>query len=232
MGQSLLVVRCGFAQRVVCPSAFECTARRGVHPRRLRHRGLLAIVLGAPLCISGRFSGSGSSGIHQLYGQHRRIRRSENHRRAQPAHRLFRRRVRLHDRVLDNRVRARAAMSATARDDMSGSSSVTGIRVIGVNVDDETRCAHYAGASDIIAIKFKCCGKWFPCHKCHEELAGHAAEVWPKEQFKTPAVLCGGCSRRLTIRQYLDCDSMCPLCGRQFNPGCARHYDLYFDVSF
>ncbi|MGI8821067.1 MAG: CHY zinc finger protein [Chthoniobacterales bacterium] len=96
-------------------------------------------------------------------------------------------------------------------------------------MDEETRCAHYQGERDIIVIKFKCCGKWFPCHKCHAELADHAAEVWPKNQFDARAVLCGGCGHQLTVREYLDCGSVCPRCRHQFNPGCANHYRFYFE---
>ena len=105
------------------------------------------------------------------------------------------------------------------------------VTVIGIDVDPETRCAHYHGHRDIIAIKFKCCGRWFPCHSCHAEFAGHAAEVWPKEEFNTPAVLCGACGHQLSVREYLDCGSACPNCGGQFNPGCAKHYQLYFEQT-
>lgn len=107
---------------------------------------------------------------------------------------------------------------------------VHGTSVTGLNVDGETRCAHYHEERDIIAIKFKCCGKWFPCHECHAALAGHAAEVWPKEEFDAPAILCGGCGHQSTVRDYLACDSVCPRCRRKFNPGCAKHYYLYFEA--
>jgi uncharacterized CHY-type Zn-finger protein len=102
--------------------------------------------------------------------------------------------------------------------------------VMGVDVDPQTRCAHYHDESDIIAIQFKCCGKWFSCHQCHTILAGHTAEVWSKEEFGERAILCGNCGQQLTIREYLQCESVCPHCGRQFNPGCARHYHLYFEM--
>jgi uncharacterized CHY-type Zn-finger protein len=106
---------------------------------------------------------------------------------------------------------------------------VHGLKVIGVNADAETRCAHYHSERDIIAMKFKCCGDWFPCHECHAVLTGHATVVWPKGEFDTPAILCGACGNQLTIREYLDCDSVCPQCGRQFNPGCAEHRHFYFE---
>ena len=106
---------------------------------------------------------------------------------------------------------------------------IHGVNVRGANVDAETRCAHYRSEDDIIALKFRCCGDWFPCHQCHAELADHAVAVWPKEEFETRAILCGGCGHQLTIREYLDCGSTCPCCRQSFNPGCANHYHLYFE---
>lgn len=105
---------------------------------------------------------------------------------------------------------------------------IHGLEVNGVDVDPESRCLHYHGPSDIVALKFKCCGKWFPCHHCHAELSDHAGSLWPRPKFDELAVLCGGCGHQLTIREYLDCDSVCPRCGRQFNPGCAKHAHYYF----
>ncbi|HEV3243329.1 MAG TPA: CHY zinc finger protein [Chthoniobacterales bacterium] len=102
--------------------------------------------------------------------------------------------------------------------------------VMGVDVDPQTRCAHYHNERDIIAIKFKCCGKWFSCHQCHATLAGHTAEVWLKEEFGERSVLCGNCGEQLSIREYLQCESVCPHCEHQFNPGCARHHHLYFEM--
>jgi uncharacterized CHY-type Zn-finger protein len=107
--------------------------------------------------------------------------------------------------------------------------TIHGVEINGVDVDLETRCAHYHSERDIIAIKFNCCGDWFPCHECHAELAGHTAIVWPKGEHDVFAVLCGACGRQLSICEYLECDSVCPQCRRQFNPGCARHYHLYFE---
>ena len=104
------------------------------------------------------------------------------------------------------------------------------VTVSGVDVDEQTRCAHYHGERDIIAIQFRCCGQWFPCHRCHAEFADHAPEVWPKEEFNTPAVLCGACAYQLTVDVYLEGGSTCPNCSRDFNPGCAKHYDLYFET--
>jgi uncharacterized CHY-type Zn-finger protein len=105
---------------------------------------------------------------------------------------------------------------------------IHGVEINGVDVDPETRCAHYRGSNDIVALRFKCCGKWFPCHRCHDEIAGHPAVVWPEQEFDELLVLCGGCGRQMTPREYLDCASTCPACGRSFNPACAKHAHYYF----
>lgn len=100
----------------------------------------------------------------------------------------------------------------------------------GVAVDGQTRCAHYHGPRDVIAIQFPCCGVYYPCHACHEALADHPAERWPAGRFDEPAILCGACCSTLSIRAYLACGHTCPHCGAAFNPGCARHHALYFAV--
>jgi uncharacterized CHY-type Zn-finger protein len=107
---------------------------------------------------------------------------------------------------------------------------IGGATVLGVDVDPQTRCAHYRSERDIIAIKFKCCGEWFSCHQCHVELAGHTTQVWPKEEFDEHAVLCGNCGQQLTISEYLESEFACPHCQSQFNSGCVRHHHLYFEM--
>ncbi|MGI8788269.1 MAG: CHY zinc finger protein [Pyrinomonadaceae bacterium] len=105
---------------------------------------------------------------------------------------------------------------------------IHGAEVHGANVDFETRCAHYHSDVDIIAIKFKCCEKWFPCFECHAETSKHKPSVWNNDEHETLAVLCGGCGHQLSVAEYLECGSVCPNCRREFNPNCARHYHLYF----
>lgn len=107
--------------------------------------------------------------------------------------------------------------------------NIHGVEVGGINVDFETRCAHYHSKVDIIAIKFKCCERWFSCFECHAEMTKHAPQVWNFDEYATPAVLCGACGQQLTITDYLESASICPQCRRTFNPGCARHYHLYFE---
>jgi uncharacterized CHY-type Zn-finger protein len=102
-------------------------------------------------------------------------------------------------------------------------------RVIGIDLDPQTRCAHYRSALDIIAIKMKCCGAYYACKDCHDALADHAIEVWPRGEWDQSAVLCGACGAELTIQQYLDCFNKCPHCSSLFNPGCCNHYHFYFE---
>jgi uncharacterized CHY-type Zn-finger protein len=105
---------------------------------------------------------------------------------------------------------------------------IWGERVCGVDIDPQTRCTHYSSDLDIIAIRFKCCGRWFPCFECHSEIADHEAEVWSIEERDALAILCGACGHQLSIIEYLNCNSICPACESKFNPGCAGHYHLYF----
>lgn len=104
------------------------------------------------------------------------------------------------------------------------------ITIHGKPVDDNTRCIHYHSVLDVIAIKFKCCGKYYPCYQCHEETAGHAAITWKKNEWNTKAIFCGICKKELTIEQYVQSGNQCPNCNALFNPGCSRHYHLYFEV--
>lgn len=108
---------------------------------------------------------------------------------------------------------------------------IFGLEVAGVGIDAETRCAHYHGENDIIAIKFKCCGEWFSCYECHTALADHAAEVWPEKDFAQKAILCGSCGQQLSATEYFSCDSKCARCDRSFNAGCSNHRHLYFEMS-
>jgi uncharacterized CHY-type Zn-finger protein len=100
----------------------------------------------------------------------------------------------------------------------------------GQTIDDQTRCVHYGTAADVIAIKFRCCDRYYPCHLCHAEDADHPAEQWPLAERETLAVVCGVCSTELTISRYLGVEA-CPSCGAAFNPGCKLHTDLYFQTS-
>ena len=88
------------------------------------------------------------------------------------------------------------------------------IEVRGLKVDKQTRCVHYHTEKDIIAIKYKCCNTYYPCHRCHEEVAGHEALIWKKEERGEKAILCGACGTELTIDAYVRSGSRCPACRR------------------
>lgn len=101
-------------------------------------------------------------------------------------------------------------------------------QVYGLTVDDQTRCVHYATARDVVALKFGCCERYFPCFYCHDETADHRRQPWPKSRLSEPAVLCGVCKTELIIEQYLNA-VRCPACHTEFNPGCSAHYGIYFE---
>jgi uncharacterized CHY-type Zn-finger protein len=100
--------------------------------------------------------------------------------------------------------------------------------VRGARVDALTRCAHYNSLVDVIAIKMKCCGAYFACKDCHDELADHQSEPWPLVERAQRAVLCGVCGSELTIAHYLQNSAHCPICNASFNPGCRDHREYYF----
>ena len=106
---------------------------------------------------------------------------------------------------------------------------VHGIKVYGIEVDSETRCNHYRTNVDIIAIRFACCDRFYPCFECHSETSDHAAIAWPKRRFGEPVVLCGACGHLLSVLEYLAAEHVCPQCHSNFNPGCLNHRRLYFE---
>ena len=110
---------------------------------------------------------------------------------------------------------------------------IGGVRIYGIALDGETRCAHYDESHDVIAIRFHCCGRYYPCFRCHEEVADHPIEPWPGDRFDEPAVRCGACGTEHAIGTYLAMDHAsptCPACDHPFNPGCANHHGIYFDI--
>ncbi|CAN5305810.1 CHY zinc finger protein [soil metagenome] len=105
---------------------------------------------------------------------------------------------------------------------------IWGKPVYGRIIDHQTRCTHYHSSEDIIAIKFKCCGHYYPCYECHQEAAGHTAQQWEENEWNSKAVLCGSCGFELTINEYFSSVNKCPQCKELFNPNCEKHYSLYF----
>lgn len=103
--------------------------------------------------------------------------------------------------------------------------------VFGAIIDEETRCKHYHTNEDIIAIKFYCCQKYYPCIQCHTEVADHKVQLWPKAKHEYKAILCGHCGYDLSIPEYMNSSFECPNCHSQFNSGCKNHYHLYFELE-
>lgn len=103
------------------------------------------------------------------------------------------------------------------------------ILVYGATVDQETRCIHYHTRKDIIAIKFRCCQKYYPCYQCHNESENHAIRVWKKQEYEESVVLCGVCRHQFSITDYIT-KGQCPQCRSTFNSNCSRHFQLYFEM--
>lgn len=104
--------------------------------------------------------------------------------------------------------------------------------VHGPTVDSQTRCVHYHLPLDIVAIKFKCCGLFYPCYQCHDEESEHETQVWPELELLAgeKVILCGECKSLLDFQEYTATGN-CMSCGAQFNPKCLLHYELYFDLG-
>jgi uncharacterized CHY-type Zn-finger protein len=100
--------------------------------------------------------------------------------------------------------------------------------VYGVGMDGETRCVHFGTELDVVALRFGCCAEYYCCLSCHRTLADHGAEPWPADRRTEPAVLCGVCGTTMTASEYISAGT-CPNCASAFNPGCAKHYDRYFE---
>ena len=105
---------------------------------------------------------------------------------------------------------------------------VGGRLVRGVEVGPESRCTHYDTERDVVALRFACCDAFYPCFQCHEAVTDHEAERLSVDSSES-AVLCGVCGAELTPKEFVQDDHECPECGAAFNPGCADHYDLYFE---
>ena len=102
--------------------------------------------------------------------------------------------------------------------------------IYGLLVDDQTRCQHYHSPVDIIAIQFRCCGRFYPCYQCHEACESHPMERWKPHEFDTKAILCGVCRHKMSISEYMAATA-CPSCGSMLNTGCKKHFHIYFGVE-
>lgn len=101
------------------------------------------------------------------------------------------------------------------------------VEVFGDVIDKETRCLHYHGSRDIIALKCADCLRYYPCFYCHNQYESHAFAPYSRQDSDHLVVLCGCCQRELTIAAY-EAVSACPACQSPFNPGCKAHAAIYF----
>ncbi|MEX5942171.1 CHY zinc finger protein [Mammaliicoccus sciuri] len=103
------------------------------------------------------------------------------------------------------------------------------VKIHGLTVDNESRCEHYHTPLDIIAIKFKCCDKFYPCYKCHNECEKHDIKRWDQSEFDEHAILCGVCKETISINDYM-LKEVCPNCDARFNHRYKYHHHLYFKI--
>lgn len=99
----------------------------------------------------------------------------------------------------------------------------------GLTIDAESRCVHYGGPRDVVAIKCYCCDSYYPCYRCHEARADHPLQPWPRHRFDANAILCGACGTQMSITTYLQVQA-CPHCSHAFNAGCGSHHAIYFQL--
>ncbi|MEB2280566.1 hypothetical protein LAV73_11215 [Lysinibacillus xylanilyticus] len=104
------------------------------------------------------------------------------------------------------------------------------MKILGNVIDHQGRCQHYFKKQDTISIKFKCCGEYYPCYKCHEENSNHKIQPWKKEDFHEKAIFCGVCKSELTIHDYVN-HTNCKHCHTLFNPNCSKHFHIYFATN-
>lgn len=96
------------------------------------------------------------------------------------------------------------------------------MRIRGIDVDAQSRCAHWHSDVDVVANTCGACHELWACALCHDELADH--RFAPVDRH-LPSVMCGACGRMMTHAEY---GASCPSCGHPFNPGCKLHEDTYF----
>jgi uncharacterized CHY-type Zn-finger protein len=83
-------------------------------------------------------------------------------------------------------------------------------------------CQHLYSDLDIVAIKLHCCDKFYPCFSCHKEAADHEPGVWPKAEFNTKAILCGGCGTELSITIIKTQTTPAPTVNQRLTPVAAN----------
>lgn len=97
----------------------------------------------------------------------------------------------------------------------------------GEDIDYESRCKHYYGVNDVVALKCTFCQKYYACYKCHDRLENHT--FVPTDYLEDYPVLCGSCHGLLSFEAYQL--GYCCYCAHEFNPKCKNHEQYYFKRS-
>ncbi len=100
--------------------------------------------------------------------------------------------------------------------------------IYGDLIDEETRCLHYQGEKDVIALKCYACRRYYPCYHCHDKYETHAYAAYPVYLRADKVVFCGVCKEELRIADYRAGGSSCFSCHADFNPNCRLHESIYF----
>lgn len=105
--------------------------------------------------------------------------------------------------------------------------------VRGQRVDDQGRCVHYDGPTDVVCHRFPDTGWTFwACHKCFHHAEGRPRRLWEAKEATELAVQCGVCRSILSIAYYRERqeagDHSCPHCHAAWNPKCVGHRGHYF----
>jgi len=107
---------------------------------------------------------------------------------------------------------------------------VHGRAVPAVDVDEETRCAHYGIERDIVAIRVSLLRYLLPLSPVSRR--GRRPRR-PAVAHRPPRGAGGGVWRlraEVAIQEYLGVTG-CPACETRFNPGCADHYGRYVETT-
>lgn len=88
-------------------------------------------------------------------------------------------------------------------------------------------CPHYASELDIVLNKCAICLTYWPCYRCHALAEDH--QFGPMPVAAPDSVKCAKCGYVMGFYEYRK-TTACPGCGRGFNPGCATHASIYFEL--
>lgn len=104
--------------------------------------------------------------------------------------------------------------------------------VRGQVIDDQGRCTHWGGETDVVCFRFPDTGWTFwACAECFKAEHGKPDRLWEAGEEKELAVQCGVCRSILGLGFYLERQDAdiheCPHCHAAWNPKCAKHRNRY-----